>query len=102
VRPKVIQTHFVDFKMLFVISSIARLYRVNKVIAFVHSMKNIKRKSKRRFAYNNYNHVSTVSEAIAKNLVYGGVNSKIIATHYAGLFNRSTYSGKSKSELKYE
>jgi len=59
VRPKVIQTHFIDIKILFASPIFARLCGVKKVVATVHSIPAMKKKSKRRFAYNNYQCISS-------------------------------------------
>ncbi len=102
VRPNILQTHFLTRKIHFVVPIIARALGVPKVIAMVHSMPDLKRNSRGRFAFNNYHHVLAVSDAVADNLIQGGVNPKVVSTHYLGLFGKREKSEQLRSRFRKE
>lgn len=85
VRPGIVLTHFVNKNILFVTPKLARLLGANQLVAMIHFNYQFKNKSPRRLAFNQYDHILAVSEAVARNLIYAGVNPKIVSTHYLGL-----------------
>lgn len=102
VRPKVVQTHFMGYRLRFVVGIAGRLLGVPKTIAMIHSYPDLKKNTLKRFTYNNYHQVLAVSGAIADNLIYGGVKSKIVSTHYLGLFGNYEKSEKLKNKIREE
>jgi glycosyltransferase involved in cell wall biosynthesis len=102
IKPDVIQTHFVNDRVRFVVGIIGRVLRVGKIIAMVHSNLDLKKNSRRRFAFMNYQHVLAVSEAVGKNLVEGGVNPRVVRKHYLGLFGKREPSKQLRFELRRE
>lgn len=101
INPKVVQTHFMRNSLRFLTAVIGRLLRVPKIITMIHTNIESKKKSS-RFAFNCYHHVLPVSEAVAQNLIEDGVDSRIVNTHYLGLFGDRKPSKQFRSELRRE
>lgn len=102
VRPEIVQTHFVNKNVLFVTPKLARLIGVRRLVAMVHSNPHFKGKSPRRLAFNQYDHILAVSNAVAANLVFAGVTPKIIATHYLGLSGSRETSVQLRAQYRQE
>lgn len=102
VRPETVQTHFVNKNVLFVTPKLARLWGAHRLIAMVHSNPHFKGKSPRRLAFNQYDHILPVSEAVAANLVYAGVEPGIITTHYLGLSGLRETSAQLRAQYRQE
>jgi glycosyltransferase involved in cell wall biosynthesis len=100
VRPETVQVHFVNRYGLFFIPVVARLMGVKKTLIMVHSMPHARPGSPRRHAYNLYDHVIGVSQAVSDNVIYGGARSDLVSTHYLGLFGRRERSSPSRTALR--
>lgn len=87
IRPVIIHNHFVSNHAKLFIPIIAKLFRSKKIIFTVHNLIGYQVKHHIRFAYNLYNHILPVSNAVLKDLTICGVNSTILKTHYLGLFD---------------
>ena len=85
-QPSVVHTHFCKGSVRLVAPIIARGIGVSQSVTSVHNFHNLERKSLNRFAYNFYDHVLAVSDAVRRDLLSGGVNTAITKTHYLGLF----------------
>lgn len=102
VKPKVVQTHFIGGKLAFVIGVVGRVLRIPKTIAMIHSNLDLKKNSRTRYALNNFHHVLAVSQAVAQNLIEGGVSPTIVREHYLGLFGEREPSIQVRSQLRLE
>jgi len=101
-RPEIVHGHFRSRYTLFFIPIIARLAGVRKIIATVRTNPNFGTKSIRRFAFNAYHQIIGVSRAVSETLVGAGVNPKIVATHYQGLFGHRKKSQKLRRQFRDE
>lgn len=102
IKPKVVQTHFMSYRLRFVVGVVGRLLRVPKTIATIHSNLNLRKRTKNRWAFNYYHHVLPVSAAVSQNLIEGGVNPKIVSTHYLGLFGDREPSKQIRFKIRRE
>lgn len=102
IRPEIIEVHFANPFTLLVTPIISRIFGVQKIIAVVHSNLRLKKNALRRFAFNQYDHVLAVSNAVAENLLYAGVKPKIVSTHYLGLFGQREQSPQFRYQLRNE
>jgi glycosyltransferase involved in cell wall biosynthesis len=101
-RPEIVHGHFRSRYTLLFIPLIARLSGVRKVLATVRTNPTPGRKSIRRFGFNCYHQIIGVSHAVSDTLIRAGVNPKIVATHYQGLFGRRRKSQKLRNQFRDE
>ena len=91
-RPDVIHTYFPNGAVLFEIAIIAKALGVRKILAMVLSMPETPnmspiKKYAYKHAYNHYDQVICISNAIAEQFSYCGVNKNILSTLYLGVFH---------------
>jgi glycosyltransferase involved in cell wall biosynthesis len=84
-KPTIVQTHFVDKYVLSLVPIFAKVIGTKKCLSMVHNKFDFKGKSSRRFAYNLYDHILAVSNAVAADLVTAGVRERILDVLYLGL-----------------
>ncbi len=102
-RPEVIHTHFANKVILFATPIIAKMLGAHKVIHTEHSMPSPSEISiVRRYAYNCYDKVICVSNAISEILSYAGVNQNILSTLYLGIFSYVKYSEELRHKFRDE
>jgi glycosyltransferase involved in cell wall biosynthesis len=101
-RPYVLQTHFPNRCVLFMVPWISRLLGVHRVISMVHFLPGLKKHSLVRFALGLYDAVLGISGAVVDDLLDAGVNPKITALHYLGLFGCRERSSQLRSQLRRE
>jgi glycosyltransferase involved in cell wall biosynthesis len=106
IRPMIVQTYFPSGFTRLIIPLVAKILRVRKSFAIVLSMYHYSRKSIKsriaKFSYNNYDKVICISNAIAENLCYAGINKKKISTLYLGIFGHVKYSEKLREHFRKE
>lgn len=102
VRPDVVQTHFVNSPVRFAVPLIARAAGARRTVALVRNRPYLKKGAWGRFTYRWYDCVLAVSDDIAEDLRHGGVNPKIISTHYQGLFGEREKSEILRSQFRKE
>lgn len=101
-RPHVLQTHFPNRCVLFVAPWLARFFGAQRVISMAHNVFHLKKRSPRRFAFNQYDTVLGVSGAVVDDLLHAGVNPKITVLHYLGLFGHRERSDQLRIQLRHE
>jgi glycosyltransferase involved in cell wall biosynthesis len=100
-RPDVIHTHFPSGTVLFETAIIAKALGVRKTIAMVHSMRETPNMSPiTKYAYNRYDQVIGVSNAVAEQLSYCGVDKDILSTLYLGVFHHVQRSSELREKFR--
>jgi len=101
-RPEIVHGHFRNRYTLLFIPLIARMAGVRKILATVRTNPSLGIKSIRRFGFNCYHQIIGVSGAVSETLIRAGVNPKIVATHYQGLFGHRQKSQKLRRQFRDE
>ncbi len=102
VRPQIIQTHFVNKAVLFVTPIAGKILGARKIVSMVHNVHRSQRRPLWRFAYNAYDHVLAVSDAVAEDLMRGGVRENLISRHYLGLSGTRKRANELRRRFRYE
>ena len=99
-KPYLITNHFVSDKVRFYTGVLARMAKVPVRISFIRFFMGFKRKSFKRYIYNNYNFNLGVSDAVSNNFIQCGVNSDTVKTHYQGIFKDTIESERTHSSIR--
>ena len=99
IKPLILQTHFSP--PIFT-APMSRFLGVKKSVTLVHALYSVKKTSLKRFDYSWYDKVLCVSNAVADELRSAGVKSKIISTHYLGLFGKQKKSDEDREKIRQE
>lgn len=100
VRPAIVHAHFVSDHGRLAIPIISRVFGVKRVIVMVHNNPEWTRKKLGAAAYNLYDSVLCVSNAVRHALTIGGVAERKLHTHYLGLIGPRDPSCALKKEMR--
>jgi glycosyltransferase involved in cell wall biosynthesis len=100
--PDVVQTHFVNSSVRFAVPLIARTAGARRIVTLVRNRPYLKKAAWGRLTYRFYHWVLAVSDDIAEDLRHGGVDPKIVSTHYQGLFGEREKSEILRSQFRKE
>jgi glycosyltransferase involved in cell wall biosynthesis len=102
-RPHVVNTHFSNKAVVVWVALLARLLGAKRLVHIEHSMPSASTLSKfRRFAYNRYDRVLCVSNAIADFLMKNGVKASIVSTLYLGTSARIQRLPAAREQIRAE
>ena len=101
-RPQVVQTQFVSKPVLLVASCVSKSTGVAKFVHTAACNQHIAGTSLKGRCFNLCDHVLAVSNAVAEDLVRGGVKAEIVATLYRGLANNPVRSAEEGRRLRRE
>lgn len=90
-EPAIVQTHFVRGYIHIILPFLARRRGARRLLAMVHGIQNHQR-AWRRIAFNQYDYVIGVSQAVANSLIAIGTRPELVRSHYLGLFGERSYS----------
>jgi glycosyltransferase involved in cell wall biosynthesis len=100
-EPAIVQTHFVRGYTHVILPFLARRYGVRRLLAMVHSIQ-YRQRAWRRIAFNRYDCVIGVSQAVAKSLIAIGTSPELVRSHYLGLFGERSYSEEEGAKYRNE
>jgi glycosyltransferase involved in cell wall biosynthesis len=99
-RPAIVVSHFLSNRALFIVATLSRMIGVKKIITFYHNVPPLIKKPLARFGINLHHHILAVSDAVANQLSYSGIDQRRISTHYLGLFGSRNLSEHARIELR--
>ena len=97
-RPEIVQAHCVNPTALFFIARLARRFSAKRAISMVHAKDQVSRP----LAYNMFDHVLSVSDAVGDVLVRGGVERSRLSTHYLGVGNSNMNSRNQRQLIRVD
>jgi glycosyltransferase involved in cell wall biosynthesis len=101
-RAQVVQTHFAETHVLALAATLGRLAGARRVVSMVHSVYGYTGPASARFAFNRFDHVLAVSEAVRRDLVAAGVKDHLVKTHYMGLVGEYIPSPAKRQAIRAE
>ncbi len=103
VRPRIVHAHFQNALVLFVLPYLCRLFGIQKLLATVHSEIDPDRMTcHRRIAYNHFDHVLPVSQAVTRSVLAIGVRRSQVSTHYLGVFSPGRASHDNRERYRHD
>jgi glycosyltransferase involved in cell wall biosynthesis len=101
-RAHVVHTHFSDTHVIAMAGTVGRLAGARRVVSTVHYDYGHTAPVSARHAYNRFDHVLAVSEAVHHDLIAGGVKQELVKTHYMGLIGERVQSPAKRQAVRAE